>query len=326
MDFRDLSSRIQLKDASAAVRQWLINLFVSAVNNASKPEDRLAAVEWLAKSRDILANNEPSRHKIKQLTAIIDGRAAARMIAGSVSHSVTNYKNANLPWSIKLAIPVTLAAAPVLGGQAVGIAAFGSAIGAPALLLLFLGAAGVTSIIEGVLKSPGDRSHIALIISQILEGEELRRINARMKAAMREQPQDATIFPMPPEEHALRATLLTMDPYEFERHVMGFFQALGFMAWVTRKSNDYGVDGFARHPNGLLVTQCKRNAPENKVGGPVIRQFKGALEESGAFRGYVITTSSFTPDAVASAAMSDKIRLIDMDELVRWHSEAPNVE
>jgi restriction system protein len=88
---------------------------------------------------------------------------------------------------------------------------------------------------------------------------------------------------------------------------MSFFDAAGFEAWATRKSNDFGVDGFAIHPDGLMIIQCKRNSTDNKVGRPTIQQFKGVIEEQNALRGYVVTTSTFTEDAIESAELSDKI-------------------
>jgi restriction system protein len=59
-----------------------------------------------------------------------------------------------------------------------------------------------------------------------------------MKAAMKEQPMDPTRSAVPPDELALRKHLLGMDPFQFERHTMSFFDAAGFQAWATRKSND----------------------------------------------------------------------------------------
>jgi restriction system protein len=190
-------------------------------------------------------------------------------------------------------------------------------------LLVFLGAAGITSIIEAVVTSPEARTHIADIIDVIIEDERLRRTSAQMKAAMKEQPMDPTRFAMPVEEMALRQYLLSMDPFSFEQHSMSFFHRAGLEAWVTRKSNDFGVDGFAVHADGLVVVQCKRNSTENKVGRPTIQQFKGVVEEQNAHCGYVITTSTFTEDAIASAALTSKVVLVAMDDLVRWHSEPP---
>jgi restriction endonuclease Mrr len=224
---------------------------------------------------------------------------------------------------MKIALPATLAAIPFVGGHAAGIAAFGGALGVPVLLLVFLGAAGITSIIEAVVTNPEARPHIAEIIDVIFEDERLRRTSAQMKAAMTEQPMDPTHYAMPVEEMALRQHLLNMDPYHFEQHSMSFFHRAGLEAWATKKSNDLGADGFAVHPDGLIVVQCKRNASTNKVGRPTVQQFKGVVEDHNAYRGYVITTSTFTEEAAASAALTSKIVLVAMDDLVGWHAEPP---
>jgi predicted type IV restriction endonuclease len=67
--------------------------------------------------------------------------------------------------------------------------------------------------------------------------------------------------------------------------------------------------------------QCKRNAEDNLVGSPVIQQFKGVIEENNAWRGYIVTTSYFTKNAIDSASKSNKLKLIDITELLNWHLE-----
>jgi HJR/Mrr/RecB family endonuclease len=305
------------------IKKWLVGLFASAINHTTRPEDRVLAIRWLSQSRDVVASDARSIEKLKQLHSLISSRTAVVAIANSVSEAVSNYRTSNLPWSMKIALPATLAAIPLVGGHAAGIAAFGGAVGVPVLLLIFLGTAGITSIIEAVVTSPEGRTRIAEIIDVIIEDERLRRTSAQMKAAMKEQPMDPTRFAMPAEEMALRQYLLSMDPFDFERHSMSFFEGAGLEAWVTRKSNDFGVDGFAVHPDGLMIVQCKRNATANKVGRPTIQQFKGVVEEQNAHRGYVVTTSAFTEEAIESAVLTSKIVLVSMDDLVRWHEEPP---
>jgi restriction system protein len=309
--------------ATQGIKKWLAGLFASAINHATRPEDRVLAIRWLSQSRDVVASDARSIEKLKQLNSLISSRTAIVAIANSVSEAVSNYRTSNLPWSMKIALPATLAAIPLVGGHAAGIAAFGGAVGVPVLLLIFLGTAGITSIIEAVVTSAEGRTHIAEIIDVIIEDERLRRTSAQMKAAMKEQPMDPTRFAMPAEEMALRQYLLSMDPFDFERHSMSFFEGAGLEAWVTRKSNDFGVDGFAIHPDGLMIVQCKRNATANKVGRPTIQQFKGVVEEQNAHRGYVVTTSAFTEEAIESAVLTSKIALVSMDDLVRWHEEPP---
>ncbi len=305
------------------IRAWLVGLFAAALRNAIRPEDRVSAVRWLAQSRDIVGSELGSVAKFRQLNELINSRSAFKAIGASVADAVANYRQSNLPLSVKIAIPATLAALPIVGGQGAGIAAFGSALGVPVLLLIFLGAAGITSIIEAVITNPESRPHIADVIDVIIEDERLRQASAAMKAAMKQQPADPTRYAMPTGERELRASLLEMEPFRFEQHVMSFYASAGLEAWPTRKSNDFGVDGFAIHDKGLLVVQCKRNAMDNRVGRPVVQQFKGVIEEQGALRGYIVTTSGFTDEAKQSAALSDRIVLIDMDGLVEWHDTVP---
>jgi len=305
------------------IKKWVIGRFASAIKHLTRAEDRVLVIEWLSESRAVVASDLRPVDKFKKLNELINSRTAIVAIAKGVSEAVSNYRKSDLPLPMKIALPATLAAIPFVGGHAAGIAAFGGALGVPVLLLIFLGAAGITSIIEAVITSPEARPHIADIIEVILQDERLRRTSSQMKAAMKEQPMDPTRFAFPVEELALREHLLDMDPFQFERHTMSFFDAAGFEAWATRKSNDFGVDGFAVHPDGLMIVQCKRNSIDNKVGRPTIQQFKGVIEEQSALRGYVVTTSTFTEEAMESAKLSERIVLVDMDFLVRWHAAAP---
>ena len=150
----------------------------------------------------------------------INSRTVIATIARSISDTVSNYRRSDLPLSMKIALPATLAAIPLVGGHAAGIAAFGVALGVPVLLLIFLGTAGITSIIEAVLINPEVRPHIAEIIDAIVQDERLRRASAAMKAAMKERPVDPVRFAAPPQELALRKYLISMDPFQFERHTM----------------------------------------------------------------------------------------------------------
>ncbi|MBN9595571.1 MAG: restriction endonuclease [Afipia sp.] len=308
---------------TSKTKKQLVRLFASAIKHSTRPEDRVLAIEWLGQSRDIVASDLPPMEKFRKLNELVNSRTAIKAIAASISEAVSSYRKSGLPLSMKIALPATLAALPLVGGQGAGIAALGSAIGMPVLLLIFLGTAGITSIIEALVTSPEARPHITEIMDVIVKDERLRRASVEMKAAMAQQPMDANRYAMPVEEMALRKQLAEMDPFHFERHIMSFFEAAGLEAWATRKSNDMGVDGFAVHTDGLLVVQCKRNAPDNKVGRPTIQQFKGVIEEHGAFRGYIVTTSSFTDDAKQSAQMTDKIFLVDIEALVLWHETTP---
>lgn len=308
---------------TARLRSWLVDLFVKAIRGISKEEDRGEVLSWLAQARDVVGSDKPAKNKFIELYGQLDTKKAARVTFNSVAEGVRNYKNSDLPLAVKVAVPMTLLAAPFIGGQGVGVAALGGAVGLPALLLIFLGSAGITAILEGFVGNKAGRGDIAEVLALIAHDEVLRRTTAAMRKAMRDEPLEARRFDMPAAEAELRAQLLAMDPFDFERHVMSFFSAAGMVAWATKKSNDMGVDGFARHPDGLIVVQCKRYGAANPVGRPAIQQFKGVIEENAALRGYLVTTSGFTEEAATSAGASTKVVLVAMDELVGWHDKPP---
>jgi HJR/Mrr/RecB family endonuclease len=304
----------------AAVRGWVVSLFVKAIASCSVEEDRLAAVMWLATARETLADgslNAPG--KARKIYAMTDSRRLAEGAFRGLSEAYGNYRNADMPLAVKIAIPVTVGAGAILGGPAVGIAGFGSAIGVPILLVVFLGVAGITSILEAVLGSSEARDYVSIVAAMIARDEMLRRVSHAMKKAMSEDIVSPHRKTCGEGDEEVRAMLLGMDPYAFERHVMSFFVDAGLLAWATRKSNDAGVDGFARHANGLIVVQCKRNAEDHGVGRPLLQQFKGVVEENDAWRGYVVTTGYFTREAQESAAKNARVVLVDLAQLIEWH-------
>ena len=164
--------------ATTGVRHWIVNLFATAIKSTSRPEDRQAAIQWLLESREILASKATMAEKLKQLNALIKTRAAVAAIAAAISDAFKNYRKSELPWPMKIAMPATIAAIPIVGLHGAGIAALGSAIGLPVLLLVFLGTAGITSIIETVARHPNSRAGVAIIVTHILQAEATRRASA----------------------------------------------------------------------------------------------------------------------------------------------------
>ncbi|WP_186407579.1 restriction endonuclease [Candidatus Accumulibacter aalborgensis] len=303
-----------------AVKGWVVSLFVQAISSCSIEQDRMDAVAWLATAREFLGNDGWSTaSKAKKIYALTDSRRLAKGVFRSVSQAYRSYKNADMPLAVKIAIPVTLSAGAILGGPSVGIAGFGSAIGMPILLVIFLGAAGITSVLEAVLSNSEARNYVSIVAYMIAKDEILRRSSHEMRKAMSEEIMSPRRQECRSGDSEVQTMLFRMNPYDFEKHVMSFFQDAGLLAWATKKSNDAGVDGFARHSNGLIVVQCKRNAEENGVGRPTIQQFKGVVEENSAWRGYIVTTSYFTDEAVKSASKNASVILIDRGKLLEWH-------
>ena len=310
---------------SERIRAWITDLFVRAVNACSTEQDRLSVIACLALAREVLNDEEkPALQKAKTLYQLVSFKGLAQGIFRSVGTAVKNYRDADLPWAVKIAVPVTLAASAVVGGQGAGILAFGSGIGVPVLLLLFLGTAGVTAILEAVLSKSEASSYLTVVLALIARDAVLLQIKPWLRDAMQADMAEPRAQPMPTDVIALRARLLAMNPFDFERHVMVFFQQQGLVSWITKKSNDGGVDGFAKHHEGLVVVQCKHYAEERAIDRPTVQQLKGVVEENNAWRGYLVTTSSFSKPAQECAALNENVVLVDMERLVKWHQgESP---
>ena len=307
------------------LKRWVVDLFVRAISSISREEDRIEAIGWLVSSREIVGSKSDAKSKYAALYQNMNTGKAVRVVVSSVAETVRNYKNSTLPISVKIALPVTLLTVPFAGGHAAGVAAFGGAIGVPVLLLIFLGTTGISAIIEACASNVDARAYVRIILDQILRDEALRQMRADMKSGKQGPPERPVPTVMPDGDNARRQMLLNMDPYAFEHHVMKFFEVPALHnVYVTKRSGDGGVDGFAEHTNGLIVVQCKRNALTNLVGSPDVRDFGGAIVQHNAWRGYFVTTSGFTMQAADSLPQFEKIVPIDMEQLVEWHREPPS--
>jgi CheY-like chemotaxis protein/HJR/Mrr/RecB family endonuclease len=105
-----------------------------------------------------------------------------------------------------------------------------------------------------------------------------------------------------------------MDPFAFEDLIKLLLSKMGFEAETTSKTVDGGIDVIAinRAPliAGKYIIQCKKFAPGNKVGEPVIRDLYGVVNSENANKGILITTSSFSSKAI-DFAHGKPIELID---------------
>jgi restriction system protein len=110
------------------------------------------------------------------------------------------------------------------------------------------------------------------------------------------------------------------EPAFLERLVLSVLTAMGYggaagAAEHLGKAGDEGLDGVIRQDAlGLdrIYVQAKRYSAGKPVGRPEIQEFVGALHGAQADRGIFITTSRFTPGAVAYAdRVAARIVLID---------------
>ncbi|MDV5147353.1 restriction endonuclease [Streptomyces sp. SBC-4] len=111
--------------------------------------------------------------------------------------------------------------------------------------------------------------------------------------------------------------LLAMDPIAFEGLVAELFRARGLQAVTTRRSNDGGVDVEALDTDpisgGSIVVQVKRY--RNTVPPTAVRDLYGTVQDAGANKGVLVTTSKFGPGSYAFAN-GKPLTLISGTELV----------
>ncbi|MFF9772107.1 restriction endonuclease [Streptomyces sp. NPDC013978] len=111
--------------------------------------------------------------------------------------------------------------------------------------------------------------------------------------------------------------LLAMDPLAFEALVAELFRAMGMQAVTTQRSGDGGVDVDALDPTpirgGKIVVQVKRY--RNTVPPSAVRDLYGTVQDAGANKGVLVTTSKFGPGS-HTFANGKPLELISGRELV----------
>jgi restriction endonuclease Mrr len=114
-----------------------------------------------------------------------------------------------------------------------------------------------------------------------------------------------------------RPNLLEMKPTDFESLIQNLFTKMGLEARQTRPSRDGGVDcvAFDTRPifGGKVVIQAKRY--KNTVGVSAVRDLFGTLQNEGASKGILVTTSGYGP-ASFEFAHNKPIELIDGGNLL----------
>lgn len=117
--------------------------------------------------------------------------------------------------------------------------------------------------------------------------------------------------------------LYELHPRKFEELVTAILKDMGLDVELTQATRDGGADIIAHLKNELtsllILIECKRYSPENKVGVGIIRQVAGIHEIRKAAKSIIITTSTFTKNAIEEAnAIKEKIDLKDYQDLKQW--------
>jgi restriction system protein len=114
-----------------------------------------------------------------------------------------------------------------------------------------------------------------------------------------------------------RRNLMRLNPYEFEALVQNLFSKMGLDTKQTRPSRDGGVDCVAFDPRpvlgGKIVIQAKRY--KNTVGVGAVRDLYGTMQNEGATKGILVTTSGYGP-ASYEFAKNKPLELIDGPNLL----------
>lgn len=117
--------------------------------------------------------------------------------------------------------------------------------------------------------------------------------------------------------------LYEISSRQFEELVGELFRKEGFDVELTRATRDGGVDIIAvsRRMNiwQKLIVECKRYAPQNRVGIAIVQRLLGVKDQLSANKAIVVTTSTFTREAqhVAQARFWD-LDLKAYDDVVDW--------
>jgi restriction system protein len=124
-----------------------------------------------------------------------------------------------------------------------------------------------------------------------------------------------------------RPNLLAMSPTEFEGLIQNLFSRMGLDTRQTRAARDGGVDCVAFDPRpimgGKVVIQAKRY--KNTVGVSAVRDLFGTLQNEGASKGILVTTSGYGK-ASFDFATGKPIELLDGANLLYLLREHAGIE
>lgn len=111
-----------------------------------------------------------------------------------------------------------------------------------------------------------------------------------------------------------------LSGYEFEREVARIFENHGYMAWVTKKSGDGGVDIILQKDNKKIAVQCKHH--KSKVGPNDVRALQGVVYNGDYTSGIFVSLNGFTPTVRQEVANSKiQIGLVSLEDLLSMNAD-----
>jgi restriction system protein len=112
------------------------------------------------------------------------------------------------------------------------------------------------------------------------------------------------VFQEPNMAHSGRRAKLT--PLVYEEMVAAHFRQQGYSVELTPRSNDYGVDAFARNENQKLALQMKMYGGVRRVNREMVMQLHGAKDYFDCTEAVIITDGEVTSDA---RQVAEKLRI-----------------
>jgi len=120
--------------------------------------------------------------------------------------------------------------------------------------------------------------------------------------------------------------LYDLTPRRFEELVASILEDMGLNVQLTQATRDGGTDIIAEFKSAvtsfLILVECKRYSPKNKVGVGIIREVAGVHSFKQPSKSIIVTTSTFTkPAKEAAAILKEQIDLKDYFSLKEWLSK-----
>ncbi|MDG1332581.1 MAG: restriction endonuclease [Crocinitomicaceae bacterium] len=117
--------------------------------------------------------------------------------------------------------------------------------------------------------------------------------------------------------------LYQLTPRKFEELIASMLKDFGFTVELTKASRDGGRDIIASMKNAvtnfLAFVECKRYAPDNKIGVGIIRQVSGVHHLRKPSKSIIVTTSFFTKNAKEEAKLIENaLDLKDYNNIKSW--------
>jgi HJR/Mrr/RecB family endonuclease len=117
--------------------------------------------------------------------------------------------------------------------------------------------------------------------------------------------------------------LYSLTPSVFEEIVAEIFRKFGFDVLLTKRTHDNGYDIIALESREYLqnkfLIECKRLAPEKKVGLSLVQRLYGVKISSHVTKAFLVTSSFFTKDALKFQRQHIwELELKDYEDIKTW--------